>query len=455
MYGAKGMVSPVVALSIHPRDIATLLIAWKGEAATYSISKNEIIKTFKFTLQPGAPGGDTDPGLVRTLRNPAITQAVWHPTGLFLLTAHEDGCLVFWDPKEAKLLQARTVQDPNVHQVAGIPGYGQVGGIYPAREPFFQVSWVSGENPEDCTILISGGNFSGSSGITLLEYGVNPSTITSSYQTLGEYFASPKKHRIFPTPPHNPCIKFLPLPKDDPHYNRSHNPHAIICLLSDSSLTTLAYPSSMPLSGALLHPSLSLHHPKADWVHVSPIDQQRWKIMKIIPSPEPFIQGGAELPQDLRRDQNRLLAKSVHNEEGRIRIWDIGRKDEIANGDILELDVFAAVGRGGVKVDFLDMSSSMGELVAGLNTGEFVIWRWDRNRKLQPPEPPEDPEQVPVIEDIRWKAPQGLREGLFPAYIVNEKKGKIVGMKLSSVGFLVVGYENGGLTIVDLRVCTP
>src|SRR5690606_23203718 len=146
--------------------------------------------------------------------------------------------------------------------------------------------------------------------ITLLEYGVNPSTITSSYQTLSEYFATPKKHRVFPTPPYNPVIKFLPIPRDNPHYNRSHNPHAIICLLSDSSLTTLAYPSSVPISGSAYHPSISLHHPIADSIHVSAVARPRWMVMKPLPPQEPFIQGGAELHHQKRRFENRLIGKS-------------------------------------------------------------------------------------------------------------------------------------------------
>ena len=113
---------PVVSLALHPRDVGTLLVGYLEGAVVFSIKKNEPTLFLQFELPPGAPGADTDPAIIQVARTPKLSHAIWHPTGTFILTAHEDSCMVFWDPKDGRIVQTRTIQDSHVH----IPG-AQIG----------------------------------------------------------------------------------------------------------------------------------------------------------------------------------------------------------------------------------------------------------------------------------------------------------------------------------------
>src|SRR6201996_8322211 len=93
----RARILPIVSMQFHPKDIGSLLIGYSEGAVIYSFKQNKPLKFFHYELPQGAPGGDQDPRTAHQSRAPKLTHAIWHPTGTFVLTAHEDTSLVFWD----------------------------------------------------------------------------------------------------------------------------------------------------------------------------------------------------------------------------------------------------------------------------------------------------------------------------------------------------------------------
>ena len=79
-------------------------------------------------------------------RNPKLTQAVWHPTGTFVLTGHEDSSLVVWDARDGRVVMARTSTDVNVDQ----PGAPQTeAGKYIPKTPLLKLAWCAQQDPDE------------------------------------------------------------------------------------------------------------------------------------------------------------------------------------------------------------------------------------------------------------------------------------------------------------------
>ncbi len=128
-------ISPVVSLQLHPRDIGRLLIGYAEGAVIYSFKLNKSTRFFRYEVPRGAPGGDGDPAAAGLMRFPKLTQALWHPTGTFVLTGHEDSSLVFWDTiKDGRMVMARTLTDTNV-ATPGAPA-GSMGGVMRSKNHF-------------------------------------------------------------------------------------------------------------------------------------------------------------------------------------------------------------------------------------------------------------------------------------------------------------------------------
>ena len=207
--------SQVVSLAFHPRDIGTLLIGYTDGAVLFSFQLNAPTKFFRYELPAGAPGGDLEPSRGNAIRYPRLTQALWHPTGTFILTVHEDSSFVLWDPtpKEGRKILARTLQASHVDQPGAASSVsGSSKGTFAIAEPLFKVAWCCKENPDDTGILVAGGSPSNNpaKGLTFLDLGPTPVYATSSYQVLEQHFAKPKRQHLLPTPPNAEVVDFLP-----------------------------------------------------------------------------------------------------------------------------------------------------------------------------------------------------------------------------------------------------
>lgn len=463
----KARLLPVVSLQLHPKDVGTLLIGYLEGAVVYSFKQNAPLHYLQFELPPGALGADTELAQIRTTRKPRLSQAVWHPTGTFICTTYEDAVMAFWSPKDGQLMQARTIQDAYVHLPGKLPGGDALDGVesISIRQPIFKIAWCSTNNPDETSLLLTGGNSMTmpAKGMTLLDFGPTPNTITSSAQALAEHLASPKRQRVLPTPTQLDIIDFCLIPRLSPHYCGTHDPVAVIGLYASGELVTLRFPDGAPLSPAsILHPSLVLTHPFASRIEVSAVNRQRWLGMEESRQKGPeFIIGGIERRRLLRRHETRTIGLSCHP-NGFVRVWDLGHDDEIENQGVLELDVGRVLQRGvDLDVKFASMAASTAETAVGMQTGEVVVFRWGRNKAFG--RTPQDEEQTAQsrtvtelgegITNVATHADPDVKEGLLPFCMLNQNFGPIAAVKMSDVGFLAVAYESGQLTVVDLRVC--
>lgn len=450
---------PVVSLALHPRDVGTLLVGYLEGAVVFSIKKNEPTLFLQFELPPGAPGADTDPAIIQVARTPKLSHAIWHPTGTFILTAHEDSCMVFWDPKDGRIVQTRTIQDSHVH----IPGAPlgvepDPGGVFAIREPIFRVAWCSGENPDFTSLVIAGGNSTmHAKGLTLLELGSTPPYLTSSWEILSEHFASPKRQRLLPTPAGVGVVDFCLIPKSSPHYHGAHNPMAVLAILESGELALLKFPDGDPLSATYLLPSsLMMVHPPVQKFNVTRFNRQRWLGMEEQRvKPQIFLEGGSPLCKPHRGYATRTVIQTVHR-DGTIRVWDASHADELENAEVIEVDITGSLNRTEeLNVNVLSMSGATGELAVGMKTGEVLIFSWRKRSIMSPPQRAEGNEEIqdqgPII-DIKARANTGIREGLLPLFMVTDNKSEVKVVEFSDVGFVAVGHADGRLKIIDLRV---
>ncbi|KAL8376017.1 hypothetical protein RB595_007229 [Gaeumannomyces hyphopodioides] len=436
----------MVSMQLHPRDIGQLLVAYNHGAIIYSFKQNQPIKFFEYVLQPGAPGGNGDK--VDSVRHPRVVQAVWHPTGTFVLTAHDDGSLVFWDPKDGRMVMARSLSDVNVDQPSPNPPR-------PALvEPFSHIKWCCKADPDDTGLLISGGLpiDAPEKGLTWLELGPTPIYATSSWQALSDHFKGGRQ-LVIPTPAGANLADFYLVPRTSPHFAGAQDPIAIMAVLSSGEMITLSFPSGYPISPTnQLHPSLSFVHPFVTKVTLSILPRERWLGMNEVRNRgEPLVRGGAEGKNVRRRHEGRNVLQVAHA-DGTVRMWDAGRGDEMENSGMLQVDVARATGRyDQVEITAMSMAASTGEFAAGTRTGEVAIFRWGGNKYFGREAPDEVEPNPGGLSDISSRAEPSLKEGLQPFVLYDMAKGPITAVKVSDVGFVAVGSEEGFISIIDLR----
>ena len=446
---------PVVALAYHPRDVGSLLIGYSEGAVIFSFKQNKSMKFFQYTLQPGAPGGDSDPTSVRGVRHPRLTHALWHPTGTFMLTGHDDSSLVVWDSRDGRIVMARTLQDTNVDKPGSASGtFGSTPGTFALKEPLCRIAWCSKENPDDTGILIAGGTSTTmpTKGLTFLDLGPTPNYSTSSWQILSDLFEKPKRQHVLPTPPNAEVVDFCLIPRKSPHFAGSNDPVAVISLLASGEIVSLSFPSGNPITPTnQLHVSLTYVHPFVNSMALASVDRTRWLGMTEKRSHGPLIlKGGAEASHPIKRFGTRNIMQTSHA-DGTIRAWDAGHGDEIENEDVIQADVARALGRyENITITTTSMSGATGELAAGLKTGEVVIFRWGVNQHFGR-DMPHVSASAFGLEKIIDRAEPGLKEGLLPLTLLDDQQGKVTVVKVSDVGFVGAGFEGGNIAIIDLR----
>jgi syntaxin-binding protein 5 len=449
----KARITPVISLSFHPRDIGTLLIGYAEGAVIYSFKQNKPTRFFQYEVPRGAPGGDSDPTAMNVIRHPRLTQAVWHPTGTFILTGHEDGSLVFWDhQKDGRIVMARTLTETNVDK-PGSAAIHPAGDTFAVKAPIFKIVWCANVDPDDTGILIAGGASTTSlaNGLTFFELGRTPVYQTSSWQVLGHHFGSPKRQRVLPTPPSAEVVDFCLIPRTSPHYNAAQDPIALLAVLSSGELVSMSFPSGYPITPTnQLHISLTFVHPFVTAIGLSPIERSKWLGMTENRKQGPLIlQGGAEASRPLKRFESRNIVQTAHA-DGTVRLWDAGHADEIENEALLQVDVARAAGRD-VQITQMSLSGVSGEFAAGTRTGEVAIFRWGHNRNAGSEPPEGEPNKSGGLANIATRTNPDLVDGLLPFTLLDMQNSSITALKLSDVGFFAAGSEGGNVSIVDLR----
>jgi syntaxin-binding protein 5 len=451
----RSRLTSVVTLALHPRDIGSLLIGYNTGAVVYSFKQNKALNFFNYVLPKGAPGGDSDPGMIFREREPPLTQAVWHPTGTFVLTGHEDSSIVIWDAKDGRIVQARTLQDTNVDKPGpGSFSPGAVEGSFALKSPIFKIAWCANQDPDDTAILVAGGQPSNivPKSLTLFEMGRTPVYATSSWQALSEHFENPKRQRILPCPPGSEVVDLFLIPRSSPHFAGCHDPIAIIALLASGELLTLSFPSGMPIAPTnQLHLSMTLVHPYINYLNLAPVERTRWLGMTEKRSHGPkFLHGGAGAIHPLKRFEHRNIVQTAHA-DGTVRLWDAGHADELENDTLLQVDVARAIGRqDNAAITKTSFAGAASELSVGLRSGEVVVFRWKVNKHAGQEFPPG--ENTPKdLTNVTHRAEAAVKEGLLPFTLLDEGNGPVTALKQSDVGFVVAGFEGGSLAIIDLR----
>ncbi len=446
---------PIVSMQLHPRDIGKLLIGYNEGAVIYSFKQCAPVKYFQYEVPVGAPGGNADPLSRDTIRRPHLTQVFWHPTGSFIGTAYDDSTLVFWDPKDGRVVMARTLSETHVDKPGVQPqGFGDTPGTFALKEPFTRIAWCCKENPDDTGILVAGGvaTTRPQKGLTFLDLGPTPVYATSTWPMLTDHFELKKQH-LLPTPAGAEIVDFCLIPRTSPHFAGAQDPIAVLALLTSGELVTLSFPSGHPISPTnQLHPSISFVHPFVTAMAIAPVERTRWLGMTENRQQGPqLLRGGVEARKPMRRYEGRNIVQMSHG-DGTVRIWDAGQNDELENSSTLQVDVARAVDRyDEVNITNLSMGASTGELVVGTTAGEVVAYRWGGN-KLFGREPPNPPQTVHGgLTDISARTEPSLKEGLQPFVLYDMAQGHISALKMSDVGFVGVGSESGIFSILDLR----
>jgi syntaxin-binding protein 5 len=450
-------VSPVVALALHPRDIGTLLIGYAEGAVIFSIKQNKPIKYFRYEVPRGAPGGDANPAGMNVSRHPRLLHAVWHPTGTFILTGHEDGSLVFWDAFDGRVVMARTLTETNINQPSSSSfRVAQTAGLQDdVKDPIFKIVWCANADPEDTAILICGGSSSTSpvKGLTLLEMGRTPNHSTSSWQVLSQYIANPKRQRMLPVPPETDVLDICLMPRSSPYFAGAHDPLAMLALLGSGEIITMSFPSGFPITPTnQLHVSATFAHPFITAIEMCLVGRAEWLGMTENRNQGPLlVKGGQEPKPPTFRDESRNIVQTAHA-DGTIRIWDAGHGDDIENKTVVQIDLERAVGRhDGANVTHMSLSGQSGEFAAGLGTGEVALFRWSHNRNAGRPSSTVVKNQLGEVIDISTRADPELKDGFLPFAMVDMGRGSVTALKLSEVGFVSAGYEDGTIIVIDLR----
>jgi syntaxin-binding protein 5 len=450
----KVRVTPIVTLALHPRDIGSLLIGYAEGAVIYSFKANKPSRFFEYEVPRGAPGGDADPTAMNVIRHPRLTQAVWHPTGTFILTGHEDSSIVFWDAKDGRIVMARTLEDTNVNR-PGSAAYNPGKQSFAVKEPFFRIAWCPNQDPEDTCILIAGGasTASPSKGLTLFEMGRTPVYATSSWQVLSQYFESPKRQRMLPTPPGAEVVDFCLLPRSSPHFGGMQDPIAVLALLSSGEIISMSFPSGFPITPTnQLHISVTFVHPFITSMNLAAVERTKWLGLTENRTQGPLLlKGGHEISRPMKRFEGRNIVQTAHA-DGTVRLWDAGHGDEIENEDLLQVDVGRALGRlDGVDVTKMSFAGASGEFAAGTKNGEMVLFRWGHNRNAGREASGPRTNQPRDLTDISGRTDPALVDGLLPFTLLDMQNGPCSALKASDVGFVAAGFEGGSLVVIDLR----
>ncbi|KAJ5188616.1 hypothetical protein N7472_007630 [Penicillium cf. griseofulvum] len=442
---------PVVSLEFSPRDIGKILVGYPEGAVTFSFKQNVAQKYFVYEIPPGAPGGDSLPS--HDVRRPKLTDAIWHPNGIFILTVHDDSSLVLWDTKDGRKLHARTVQTPNVDQ-PGAGGRPSSPGEAPGpKEPITKAIWCTKDNTDETGLLVAGGRLSGdqTKGLVFLDMGPTPNYQTSSWQVLSTYLERPRRQMSLSVPPGAKVVDLCLIPRSSPYFNGAHDPIALIAMLSSGEIITLSFPSGHTITPTnMLHPFLTFVHPFVNKAVLTSVDRTVWLGLRErrLQGPK-FAMGGVEAKNPLKRFENRNIILTAHA-DGTVRVWDCGHDDEIENPDVVQVDLARAIGRVS-NIEVTEMSLASGEMSIGLKSGEVAIFRWGTNPSYGREESPGINQGPGKLTSITNRTDPGLKTGMLPLTLLDMQQGAVTALKHGQVGFVAAGYQSGAVVIIDLR----
>ncbi len=452
----KERLSPVVSIQWNPRDIGTILVGYSNCAVIYSLSTGELRLSFRYEVPKGAPGGNNI--MASTTRYPNLTHALYHPNSLNILTAHQDGSLVFWDALTGEQLHARSLFDIDVNVPQGFAPT-QEGVI---NTEFLKISWLCEDNPDITSLVIAGGDGPSHEGIhnlSVLNFGMAPKYSITSYEKMGKYYAEPKQQRFLPIQNRSSVIDFLPLAQSSPYFHGNHNPNFIVALLESGEIETLAYPKGiLNYKSSLFPQSIAWVHPHTTYTTATPVPRKQWLgMIGKSTKRENILKGGYPVKKPLRANEVRSALATGHS-NGSVRIWDASHA-ELDESSVMEVNVSSALNTiTNVAVDNISFAGETAELAVATIGGDVALFKFDINRRYNPKigDIEQDlsrlslQEETRLMVDLSSRTPN-IKEGFLPVVAIHAKRGKVTALRNSNIGFVAMAYETGDLIIVDRR----
>ncbi|XBW37930.1 hypothetical protein QEN19_003510 [Hanseniaspora menglaensis] len=462
----SAQISSVTSLCWNPRTIGQVLISYNYVSVLYNIMEGTFKMEFIYSLPAGAPGGgymlknDTTTD-INEVRYPKVLKSVFHPNGLHLVTLHDDNSIVFWDSKTGKLIFARNLYDANVNKPGTILSVSSKDSNFPIS-PIIDIKWVTGESSENTQLLIIGGDIGNDTphSFTVIDLGGTPLYSVSSYDKMKNYYSIRNNQKIINLPPDKKFIQVLPIPRNSPFYNGNHNPGILLILYDTGELDTMLYPTGkLTYKSSLLPQSLSWLRPFSNLSTGVAVPTKTWiGMMHTTYNKDSLLKGGETVNTKVRQLSGFRTAIVTAHDNGSIRLWD-GSHSELTETSVFDINLSNILNLGNhVTCNHISYAPHVGELaVAVKETGDVVLLKFDLNKFYNEPLTSEFARfniknlDNSLLIDIANRSPKNLRNGFMPQTVVHAKSGEVTCLKHSSIGFVMIGYSNGSMLVVDKR----
>lgn len=481
----KQKMSPVLAIEWHPRDIGTLLVTYSYCAVQYLILQGGIKNVFVYTLTSDCRGFELsnklEVGAKKKLFGspkevvPRMTQACYHPNGLHLVTAHADGTMAFWDSTTGALLEARTVQQRNLHRRGSPINWDAASNL--------TLKWVTGQDPELTLLIVCGALASSPNLIHIFEFGYTLKYSLTSHEKQSDFYAKPAEgersimvrfnRRLQERGGLEFILQVLPIVADrQPYFSGGHNPSSFLLLSNMGSLYRVSYRDSEPMP--LLPPSLLLVAPPCTFSSVIAVKSIEW--LGILPSKlssaatnNTIVNGGAptsrHFPRRLGFDDSYVDVLVSGHEDGTVRFLDVTDGDHQGEKQALQVNyktaLFNGVDSASYRVEYVSVSFESKLIVVGLANGNVALCKFSKPNGNNQTSPPKvdyldcrllHSNGDAAIVDLSQKVSGIFSQTTFsPNCLLKlENKEKISCLQICHAGFLAVGYKTGRLIVCDI-----
>ncbi|QBM85848.1 Lethal giant larvae(Lgl) like, C-terminal [Metschnikowia aff. pulcherrima] len=481
----KQKMSPVHSIQWHPRDIGTILVSYSHCAVQYSLSSGAIKNAFIYKLTPGCKGfeflNNFETGGKKKLFGSVkevicrMREAHYHPNGLHVLTAHDDGSLVFFDANDGTLLQARTMKDTYLHL--------QGPSVHSESSRELRLAWVTGQDPEDTRILVSGSSEGHPDIIEVLDLGFTLKYTLTSHEKQGDFYArsaaSTNKllvkfnRRLQSEGAAEHIVKLLPIAAEgQPYFQGGHNPSHVLVITNFGGVHLVQLePTTTPIK---VPPSLQSICPPMTFSTVQTVRRVDWFGVVSNRRNGPgadfsLVSGGAPVDRHFPRpigseDGVNDILISGH-EDGTVRCLDVTAGERQGGESTIEFNLKDTLDTGAgsapYRVTHVSFAFECRHAVVGLANGNVAICKFGKvaTSSLTPPTR-KDYTNCPVLHtngdasivDLGGRIlGQFIQPSFIPSTLLNlTAEDKILCLKMSNAGFAAVGYKSGRLVVCDI-----
>ncbi|GMM47849.1 Rab GTPase-binding protein [Pichia kluyveri] len=456
----------VVSISIHPRDIGTLLISYPKVTVVYNLVENAIKLNLVYQLPKTAVGGENSMYEYNAegFYYPKALHNVWHPNGLHCVTVYVDNSIVFWDAKTGEKILARTLFDVDVDKPTGKQQKVSKNRMTKIKT----IKWLCEENPEKTSLLILGGDGYSADGyhqLIRMNFGKMISYSLSSYAHMAKYYSQPKEQRIFAIHSSASIVDFVPLGEASPYFDGCHDPKLISVIMNDGSMKFLHYPEGHRSMKAKYFPStISWLNPKITCSSSSYLDRRILNSMNTVKNadelPDSILKGGIPCRPKYKADAGSLIITG--HENGFIRLWD-SSEGGLDSSKIFEIDISELLLKDdeSVSVQSISFAPETLEIACSLYSGDVLLFSYQMNKAYDPKNNENLVGKMSSLSlensgkaliNIQDRTPRNIKKGFLPKLLVKSlNNGKVSAISSSNLGFVLIGYESGRLLLIDRR----